>query len=144
MPHIDAWRLDPAAYPHSVAVQTRFQDVDMLGHINNVAFAALFETARVRFNHALGLTEWRGHRWLIAHVGIDYLAEAYHPADVEIATGVERIGNRSWHLAALAVQEGRAVATCRAVLVMEAKQDATGLPDDFRARLEQFRVGPAA
>jgi len=144
MPHVDAWRLDPAAYPHRVTVQTRFQDVDMLGHVNNVAMAALFETARVRFNHTLGLGEWRGHRWLIAHVGVDYLAEAYHPADVEIATGVAAVGTRSWQLAALAVQEERAVAVCRAVLVMEAKQDVAGLPATFRQRLEQFLVRGAS
>lgn len=140
MPRIDPSRLDPASYPHHVAIQTRFQDVDMLGHLNNVAVAALFETARVRFNHQLGLTEWRGHRWLVAHVGIDYLAEGYHPADVDIGTGIGRVGNRSWHLLACAWQEGRAIATCEAVLVMEAKQDQSTLPDGFRARLDQFGV----
>lgn len=136
----EPWRIDPANYPHRVPIQTRFQDVDMLGHLNNVAMAGLFETARVRFNHALGLGEWRGHRWLVARVEIDYLAEGYHPADVEIGTGVGRIGNRSWHLMAAAWQDGRAIATCTAVLVMEAKQDQTTLPEGFRERLGRFGV----
>lgn len=143
MPNIAPWRLDPASYPHRIAIQTRFQDVDMLGHLNNVAMAALFETARVRFNHNLGLGEWRGHRWLVAHVGIDYLAEGYHPADVEIGTGIGRIGNRSWQLLATAWQDGRAIATCDAVLVMEAKQDEPSLPPTFRDRLSRFEVREA-
>ena len=140
MARIEPWRLDPASYPQTATIQTRFQDVDVLGHINNVAFAALFETARVRFNHVLGLTEWREHRWLIAKVEINYLAEAYHPADIEIGTGVGSIGNRSWTLRAGAFQEGRPVATCDVVLVMEAKQGATGLPPAFRERLERYRI----
>ncbi|OQW44506.1 MAG: hypothetical protein A4S16_14285 [Proteobacteria bacterium SG_bin6] len=39
-----AWRLEPGAYPHHETIQTRFQDLDVLGHINNVAFAALFDS----------------------------------------------------------------------------------------------------
>ena len=53
MPRPAPWRLDPAAYPHHDVIQTRFQDLDVLGHINNVAWAALFETARIRFYHVL-------------------------------------------------------------------------------------------
>jgi len=140
MARIAEWRLDPARYPHRSTIQTRFQDVDMLGHINNVAFGALFETARVRFNHLLGLTEWREHRWLVARVEINYLAEAYHPADIDIHTGIGAIGTRSWNLYACALQDGRAVATSDVVLVMEAKQGVTGLPPAFRERLDAWRV----
>jgi len=140
MARIEDWRLDPARYPHHAAVQTRFADVDMLGHINNVAFGALFETARVRFNHLLGLTQWREHRWLVARVEINYLHEAYHPADIDIATGIGAIGTRSWCLYACALQDGRPVATADVVLVMEAKQGVTGLPPAFRERLEAYRV----
>jgi len=140
MARIEEWRLDPARYPNHLTVQTRFQDVDMLGHINNVAFGALFESARVRFNHLLGLPRWREHRWLVARVEINYLAEAYHPAEIDIHTGIGTIGTRSWRIDALALQDGRAVATCEAVLVMEAQQGITGLPAEFRERLEAYRV----
>ena len=30
----------------------RFSDTDMIGHVNNVAFAALFESGRVAFTRA--------------------------------------------------------------------------------------------
>src|SRR3546814_9284076 len=46
----DSWRLDPASYPVCEAFQTRFQDMDINGHLNNVAFAALFESGRVMMN----------------------------------------------------------------------------------------------
>ncbi|MDQ2764072.1 MAG: acyl-CoA thioesterase, partial [Pseudomonadota bacterium] len=30
----ESWRLDPASYPHRDVIQTRFQDLDPLGHLN--------------------------------------------------------------------------------------------------------------
>jgi acyl-CoA thioester hydrolase len=140
MPRPESWREDPAAYPHGASVQTRFQDLDPLGHVNNVAMAALFESARVRFNHALGLMRFRGHRWLVAQVRIDYVAEAHFPEDIEIRSGIGDIGTRSWQVLAAAFQGGHAVATCDVVLVMERQSGVSGLPAEFREALERCRV----
>ena len=54
MPRPAPWRLDLSRYPDLEEVQTRFQDLDPMGHLNNVAFAAMFEHARVRYNQRLG------------------------------------------------------------------------------------------
>jgi acyl-CoA thioester hydrolase len=137
----DPARLDPAHYPHTTTIQTRFQDLDVLGHINNVAMAALFESARVRFNRALDLAGWSGHRWLVARVEINYLAEGYFPDDVEVATGIGEIDNRSWQILSAAFQRGACIATCDVVIVMNASGGLTTLPDDFRGGLEANRVG---
>ena len=50
MPKPESWRLDAASYPVAIELQTRFQDMDINGHLNNVAFAALFESGRVLLN----------------------------------------------------------------------------------------------
>ena len=142
MPRPDPSRLNPGTYPHSETIQTRFQDLDPLGHINNVAMAALFESGRVRFNQSMRLAGWKGHRWLVARVEINYLAEGYVPADVEIASGIGEIGTRSWHILSAAFQHGAAIATCDTVVVMSGEHGATALPDDFRAELERYRVRP--
>ena len=136
----DPWRRDPASYPRRETIQTRFQDLDPLGHINNVAMAALFESARVRFNQSLGLAGWRGHRWLIARVEVNYLGESFFPDDVEVATGIGEIGNRSWNILSAAFQKGECIATCDVVIVMSASGGITTLPDDFRAGLEAHKV----
>jgi acyl-CoA thioester hydrolase len=140
MPRPDPIRLTPSAYPHSETIQTRFQDLDPLGHINNVAMAALFESGRVRFNQAMGLSGWKGHRWLVARIEINYLAEGNFPADVEVATGIGEIGTRSWQILSTAFQQGFAIATCDASIVMSDSSGATRLPDDFRAGLEKYRI----
>lgn len=140
MPKPQSWRLDPANYPHRETIQTRFQDLDVLGHINNVAMAGLFESGRVRFNRAMGLTGWKGHRWLVAKVEINYLAEGFFPDDVEIATGIGPVGTRSWHILSAAFQNGEPIATCDVVIVMSPSGGATELAPDFRAGLEKQRM----
>ncbi|MFZ0267325.1 acyl-CoA thioesterase [Caulobacter sp.] len=136
----EAWRLDPASYPHRAVIQTRFQDLDPLGHINNVAMAGLFETARVRFNRAMGLAGWHGHRWLVANITLNYLAESYFPEDLEVATGIGQVGTRSWQILSAGFQKDECVATCDAVIVMSGGGGATALAEDFRAGLEANRV----
>lgn len=134
-------RLDPAAYPHLDTIQTRFQELDVLGHLNNVAFAALFETGRTRFNHAVGL--WnavRARRSVVAQMEINYLAEGSYPEDIEIASGIGDIGGRSWQILAAMFQGGRCIATCDVTIVMDKDQDGEGLPDAFKARLGEWRV----
>ncbi|TPG56223.1 acyl-CoA thioesterase [Sphingomonas glacialis] len=140
MPRPDPTRLDPATYPFTVTIQTRFQDLDVLGHINNVAMAALFESGRVRFNQAIKLHGWAGHRWLVARVEINYLGEGFFPDDVEIASGIGEIGTRSWSILSAAFQNGACIATCDVVLVMSASGGLSALPDEFRAGLEANRL----
>ncbi|NJM51250.1 MAG: hypothetical protein HC843_10575 [Sphingomonadales bacterium] len=39
----EAWQMRPESYPFSHLTETRFADLDLLGHINNVSMAGLFE-----------------------------------------------------------------------------------------------------
>lgn len=114
-------------------MQLRFADLDPLGHVNNVAFASLFESARTRLNREGGL--WP--RALIAAVEIHYLAEAHYPHDVTVTSGIGRVGTRSWTLMAAMFQHDRAVATCDAVLVAPDPLD-----DEVRGRLARWAVTP--
>lgn len=139
----EAWRLSPDAYPHHEIVQTRFQDLDVLGHINNVGMAALLETGRVKFNQASGLDKWRrDRRWLVAQVIINYLGEGYFPDDVMVASGIGEIGTRSWQIMSAAFQNGAPIATCDTVVVMSGDSGAKALPDDYRAALTAWQVAP--
>lgn len=144
MPRPAPHRLLLESYPVRETVQTRYQDLDAMGHINNVAFAAMFENARVRFNWAVGHAGAGGQRQgefraVVAMNAINYLAEGGFPADVEIATGIGHIGNRSWEILAVMHQDSRAIATCDTVIVMTHPREG-GIPDDFRAALAGKRV----
>ena len=79
----EAWQLIAENYPVSIVTQTRFQDIDPNRHLNNVAFASMFENARVRLNRAL--RPWgdrpKNERSMVAVVTINYLREGQYPDD---------------------------------------------------------------
>jgi len=137
MPRPAPWRLDPAAYPHHDVIQTRFQDLDVLGHINNVAWAALFETARVRFYHRLSALGPGRNRGLVANVEINYLGEGNFPAEMTIVSGIGRLGTRSWQTLSLALQDGKSLATCDVTIVSTGVDE---IDPAFRAELQKWLV----
>ena len=138
----EPWRLDASAYPFTVAIPTRWADLDLLGHINNVSMAGLFEEGRGRFSQSLALErQSRDIRWLVAAVSLNYLAEAHHPGAVTIASGIGYIGTRSWAIVSGAFQNGVCVATCDTTLVYTDKTGSQAFPESFRAKFDAVRVG---
>lgn len=132
------WRLDPTAYPVADDFGTRYQDLDPNGHLNNVAFAALFENARVRINRAT--RPWDGRpaneRTMVASVTIAYLREGSFPEPVTICSGIGRIGNSSWTIEQAMFQAGHCIATCDTVVVCRTDGEAKPLRAEVRTELE--------
>jgi acyl-CoA thioester hydrolase len=142
----ESWRLIPASYPLKKTFQTRFQDMDVNGHLNNVSFAALFESARVTVNQAA--RDWSDYptqqRPLIAAVTINYLREGHYPDDVLIGSGIGSIGTASWTISQAMFQNGHCIASADTVIVFRDSGGSAPVPDDFRAELETLRLKPEA
>lgn len=143
MPSFDPARLDAANYAHQVSVETRFQDLDPLGHINNVALAGIFENGRVRFNRDMNVHQQSRHsddRWLVARVEINYLAEAHFPDPILVTNAIGHIGNRSWQILSAAWQGGQVVGLCDSTLVYQSATGQSSMSSDMRAELEALRM----
>ncbi|MBL8651052.1 MAG: acyl-CoA thioesterase [Sphingopyxis sp.] len=138
MPKPESWRLDAASYPVHLDLQTRFQDMDINGHLNNVAFAALFESGRVLLNREIRPWAERpvNERTMVAAVEINYLAEGNFPDPVLIATGIGRLGTSSWTIVQAMFQNGRCIATCDTVVVCRTDGEAKPLRAAMVTELE--------
>ena len=137
-----AWRQNRALYPHSVRVQTRYHDEDRLGHVNNIAVAAYYDEARSQlmrrtFELTKGLT---GVRIVTADVRVSYMGEVFHPGDVEVASGILRIGNSSWEIGQTMFQNDRCVGVAATVLVQASASGAGTIVPELRAALEQLLI----
>lgn len=139
MPKPESWRLDAASYPVCIDFQTRFQDMDINGHLNNVAFAVLFESGRVLLNREIRPWTERpaNERTMVAAVEINYLAEGNFPDPVQIATGIGRLGTSSWTIVQAMFQNGRCIATCDTVVVCRTDGEAKPLRAAMVAELKQ-------
>jgi acyl-CoA thioester hydrolase len=129
-----------ASYPWSVELQTRFADMDVNGHLNNVAISRLYEEARVRFGAALrdAHPELGRPRYVVGHVAIDYLAEGHYPAPVVIGYGVNSLGTKSYRAAMAMFQAGACIGLSDAAMVHRGEAGPVALPQALRDVLGEW------
>ncbi|MFA5941163.1 MAG: thioesterase family protein [Sinimarinibacterium sp.] len=137
---------DEAAYRFWIDEHVRFDDLDMLGHVNNKSFTTYAESGRAAFLRASGL--WRpgsAPHNVIARLEVDYLRELHYPADVRVGVRVLKIGRSSFTLGLGMFSGGHCVATAATVLVhIDAQtRKSVELDADMRTRLEAW-IAPAA
>jgi len=143
----DPRRLDAAAYPWTVGLETRFGDMDVNFHLNNVAVAGLYEEARVRFNWHLRETFAIGRpRFLVARVEIDYLGEGKYRVPTAMGVAVTATGTSSWRVAMGLFQAGACIGLCDTVMVHRGDSEVGAgpapIPDVLRAALGDFALRP--
>lgn len=134
---------DRSGFPHWTSEKIRFQDIDRLGHVNNVAITIYAESGRVEFLDAVmptALTAGNGPLWVIARLDIQFRAQSHYPGSVDIGTRVLRIGNSSITLGQGLFVGQRCIATTESVVVLVDPDTERGmtLPDEVREAARAF------
>jgi acyl-CoA thioester hydrolase len=144
MPKPDPALLDPARYPFHTDIATRFADLDVNLHINNVAMVGLLETGRVLFHRASGFVEALGEGLgaMVVSLAVEYLGQGYFPDPVQMHAGALSIGTRSYTLAHLVTQGGRTVAYAQGVMVCVRDGAPAPIPEAFATSVAQWMVRP--
>jgi acyl-CoA thioester hydrolase len=134
-------QLPITAFPFVTFDKVRYGDTDRQGHVNNAVFATFFETGRVEMLYQ------PSHQFLsddcsfvVAKSTIELIAEIHWPGQVDIGTGIVRIGNSSLVIAANLYQQGRLVATSETMVVQVNTQTKTSqaLNSTSKSLLEKF------
>lgn len=136
---------DRAVYRHWTTEKIRFSDLDVLGHLNNCAFAVYCESARVEV-----LAAARGQAlggggdidWVIVNLNIDFRAQGHYPGTCEVGTRVLRIGTKSVTLGNGLFVGDTCIATATATVVLSDLRagKALPMPEDIRAFFEDLRT----
>ena len=143
MARIDRERLDAAVFPLVAAMQTRFDDIDAQGHVNNAAAAVILQEARLALNRAAGLAEVRAAvRPVVVALSIEYAAEMHYPEPIEVMSGVLQVGRTSVTIGQLARQNDRAALYAETVLVLLGPDGAAEIPPALRAAYEGLLIRP--
>ncbi len=130
-----------ADYRHFVELQTRWQDNDLYGHVNNVVYYSYFDTVVNRFLIDQG--GLRIHSDPVIGVVVDsqcrYFSSIAYPDTIEAGLGVSKLGARSvvYELAIFRLGESTAVAAGRFVHVFvdRESQQPVAIPAAIRAAL---------
>ena len=92
-------RLDIADFDFWHHLQTRWRDMDSLGHINHAAYLSYMESARVDVYIKMGYSGIRKEMddsAILASMEIHYLEQIAHPTELEIGHRICRVGDKSF------------------------------------------------
>jgi acyl-CoA thioester hydrolase len=99
-------------------IEPRFAETDALGHINNTVLPLWFEKARDPifrfFTPDLDPKKWA---LIIARIEVDFKAEIFVNANVEVKTWFEKVGNSSMTVIQQAWQDGQLCAQGKTALI---------------------------
>lgn len=119
----------------TTSVQLRFSDFDVFNHVNNVAFFAIMETARVEAIRAFPRS-LKG-AMVVRHASCDYEDQIKGGIRaVDVAVSVEKVGRTSFSLLHELTVEGRLVGRGHVTMVALADGVPRPITDDERAALE--------
>ena len=85
-----------SARAHRTRIQMRYSDTDMMGHINNAAYAQFLEIARMEYLDALLPPEARPPAIVLARLELNYRREVHLGQRVEVLTLLSHVGSSSW------------------------------------------------
>lgn len=99
------WKKQFAFY---IPISVRFGETDMFGHMNNTSPLIYFEEARIRFFQSLSIyvdlhnpTEFP----IVADIQCDYRKQVYFDERIKLYVKVHSVGNSSFELHYLALNE---------------------------------------
>lgn len=108
-------------FKHTVKIQPRFNDFDIMGHVNNALYFSYFDIGKTGyFKKVWGrYINWREVGLVIAHVESDFLSQIVMNEPISVQTTVSKIGNRSLRLAQRIINTTtkEVKATCETVMV---------------------------
>lgn len=134
MPKPDPALLDPARYPFHCSIETRFADLDVNQHINNVSLVGLLEEGRVRYHRAAGNHGAGGElSVMVVSMTVEFLGQSYFPDPLEVHVAAGPLGRTSYRLFQLVTQQDRLVAFAEVTMV----STAGGQPNELSAAVRE-------
>ena len=84
-------------FPFHFAAQTRWDDNDIYGHLNNTVHYRLFDTAVNSFLVQNNMLDFRNseHVYLVIETGCTYFSELAYPDLLIVGVGIAHLGNSS-------------------------------------------------
>ena len=140
----DPIRLKPETYGFHLEMPTRFGDLDIRGHINNVSIVQYCEDIRVAFQmEVVGREIYNAEsalRVVVAQMTLHFVSEGFFPDPIDAGVGIARIGNSSYTLAVGLFQRGACIATQDTSMVYVGASGPMQLTPQIRARMERYQV----
>lgn len=140
---------DLSLFKHRSDLQLRFNDVDVLGHVNNTVYFSFYDTGKaLYFTDVQGWpVDWRHVDRVIANVNCAYLAPIHFGDDMEVLTRCESIGTKSFTLQQILREkrtgEIKSIAETVMVAIDPVTQRAVEITHEMKKALADYESNPA-
>ena len=137
-------------FHHSIPVQLRFNDIDILGHLNNSVYFTLFDLGKTQYFNAVRgeQIDWMTADIVIANVNCDFMAQTFYHEPLEVRTQTLKMGEKSIVLAQQVYNSDTGEVKAQCTCVMVSFDIATGLSkplaEHWRTSLQAFEQRPLA
>lgn len=87
-------------FRHRVPLQLRFNDIDMLGHLNNSVYVSFMDLGKAAYFKAVMPSEidWKHINVVVANINCDFFAPSYFNEHLEVLTAVVAVSERSFKM----------------------------------------------
>lgn len=145
MSHITPSELpSPSSFKHRIDLHMRFNDIDILGHLNNTVYFSYYDTGKAYYLEAVakGDMNWQRVEQVIANVDCSFIVPIYFGEDIEILTRCEHVGHKSMTLLQMLVgkHDMQIKSICRTIMVSidpDTKQSRP-VPDKWRNGIAEY------
>lgn len=125
-------------------MQVRFNDIDILGHLNNTVYFSFYDTGKAYYFNALraGKMNWQRVETVIANVNCAYINSIHFGDAIECFTRCLSISEKSFRLQQMLVRmpKGEVMSLCETVMVCFSPEEKHSIevPADWRDDLCRF------
>ena len=130
---------------HTLPLQIRFNDIDMMGHVNNAVILEFFDLGKSHYFAASGIPvtpEEGDFTVMIVHLDVDFHNQIHWGDSVAVTTCVSHWGNKSLKVTQQVVDTatGSPYATCNTVLAGYSRSAAASavIPEEIKARVQSY------
>lgn len=130
---------------HTLPLQLRFNDVDMMGHVNNAVIMEFFDLGKSHYFADAGIPvtpEEGDFCVMIVHFEVDFQSQIHWHDNIAVTTCVSHWGNKSLQVTQQIVNtdSGLPYATCRTVMSGYSRSAAASavIPEDIKQRVIRY------
>lgn len=131
---------------HTTQIQTRFSDIDAMGHVNNAMYLHYFESARMDFfRQELGIDwDWQEAGILLARNELDYLQPVFLDEHIKVELFCTHIGTKSftldYHVSENKSEDVKTKGRSTLVCFNNLEKESIDIPEKLREILEKYSL----
>ena len=130
---------------HTLPLQIRFNDVDMMGHINNAVIMEFFDLGKSQYFAAAGIPvtpEEGDFTVMVVHIEVDFHSQIHWHDQIAVTSCVSNCGNKSLRVKQQIIDTvtGKPYATCSTVMSGYSRCAAASavIPEEIKTRVQRY------